>query len=204
MYTRIMLAVTYANEFIRASSKSSDAEVQTFAAEARFLRALAYYHALDLFGNISFVTEADLPGAFFPKQINRSDLFNYIEGELTAIETLLGEPKFEYGRADKAALWMLQAKLYMNAEVYIHSAKYTECLTALNKVIGSAKYSLPTNYVQNFRADNDTSPEMIFAFNYDAKRSQSYGGMDYVIHGSVCGSMQPGDFGVSSGWSQIV
>jgi hypothetical protein len=202
MYTRIMLAVSYANEFIRATAKSSDADVQMFGAEARFLRALAYYHALDLFGNVSFVTEEDLPGAFFPKQISRADLFTYIESELTALEGLLGEPKFEYGRADKAALWMLQAKLYLNAEVYIKSAKYTECITALQKVISSGKYSLPANYLQNFRADNHASPEMIFAFNYDAKHSQSYGGMDYVIHGSICGSMQPGDFGVSSGWSQ--
>ncbi len=202
MYTRIMLAVTYANEFIRAAQKSNDAEVKKFAAEARFLRALAYYHGLDIFGNMSYVTEADLPGAFFPPQIKRADLYAYIDSELTALESLLGDPAFEYGRADKGALWMLQAKLYLNAEVYIGVAKYTEAITAVNKVISSGKYSLATNYLQNFRADNDTSPEMIFAFNYDAKRSQSYGGMDYVIHGEICGSMQPGDFGVSSGWSQ--
>jgi hypothetical protein len=202
MYTRILLAVTYANEFIRASAASSDPEVARFAAEARYLRALAYYHALDLFGRPSFVTEEDLPGAFFPEQIERTDLFTYIESELTDIEGLLGEPKFEYGRADKAAVWMLQAKMYLNAEVYTGTARYTDCVTAVNKVIASGAYSLAPNYLANFRADNDTSPEMIFAFNYDARRSQSYGGMDYIIHGSICGSMQPGDFGVSSGWSQ--
>lgn len=201
MYTRILLTVTYANEFIRSASSSSDAEVATFAAEARYLRALAYYHALDIFGNPSFVTEEDLPGAFFPRQISRVDLFSYIESELNAIESQLGAPKFEYGRADKGALWMLQAKLYLNAQVYTGTAKYTECLTAVNKVI-AAGYNLAPNYLANFRADNDTSPEMIFAFNYDARRSQSYGGMDYVILGSICGSMQPSDFGVSEGWSQ--
>lgn len=202
MYTRILLSVTYANEFIRAASGSTDTEVQLFVAEARYLRALAYYHGLDLFGNLSFVTEDDLPGAFFPEQISRADLFNYVESELIDLEGKLGEPKFEYGRADKGALWMLQAKMYLNAQVYTGNAKYTECLTAVNKLIASGKYSLSPNYLHNFRADNDTSPEMIFAFNYDARRSQSYGGMDYIIHGSVCGSMQPGDFGVSSGWSQ--
>jgi hypothetical protein len=202
MYTRILLSVTYANEFIRAAAKSSDTEVARYAAEARYLRALAYYHALDLFGNPSFVTEADLPGAFFPQQISRADLFTYIESELTEIEGLLGEPKFEYGRADKAAVWMLQAKMYLNAQVYTGTAKYTEALTAVNKVISSGAYSLSTNYLHNFRADNDTSPEMIFAFNYDARRSQSYGGMDYIIHGSIIGSMQPSSFGVTSGWSQ--
>jgi hypothetical protein len=202
MYTRIMLSVTYANEFIRASASSSDVDVKKFNAEARFLRALAYYHALDMFGSPPFVTEADKPGAFFPQQTNPQALYNYIESELTAIENLVGDPKFEYGRADKGAVWMLQAKLYLNAPTYIGAAKYTECITALNKIFASNKYSLAPNYNANFRADNHTSPEMIFAFTYDAKYSQNYGGMDYLIHGSVGGSMVASNYGVSSGWAQ--
>lgn len=107
MYTRMMLTIAFCNEFIRASAGVEDAEVKRFHAEARFLRALSYYHALDLFGYPPFVTEADKPGAFFPQQTNPTDLFNYIEAELMAIEDELGEPRFEYGRADKGALWML-------------------------------------------------------------------------------------------------
>ena len=41
---------------------------------------------MDLFGNVPFVTEDDLPGAGFPEQIQRADLFDYIEDELLAIE----------------------------------------------------------------------------------------------------------------------
>jgi starch-binding outer membrane protein, SusD/RagB family len=202
LYTRMMLTIAYCNEFIRASTNATDDEVKRFHAEARFLRALAYYHALDLFGNPPFVTEADEPGSFLPKQTTRATLFAYVDSELSDIESALGEPKFEYGRADKAALWMLQAKLYLNAEVYAGTKKYTECITVLNKLFTSGAYTLATQYRHNFVADNNTSPEMIFAFNHDAVHTQTYGGMGYIIHGQIGGNMNPADFNISSGWAQ--
>ncbi len=110
------------NEFIRAtSSKLDDPQFRQMNSEARFLRALAYYYGMDLYANMPFVTEKDLPGAYFPKQILRADLFTYIESELLAIKPDLGAPRFEYGRADKGACAMLLAKLYLNAEVYLGS-----------------------------------------------------------------------------------
>lgn len=203
LYSRIMYTVTLCNEFIRASSGNSDTEVARMNAEARFLRALAYYHALDLYGNPPFVTEADKPSSDFPKQTNRADLFSYIEGELTAIESLLGNPKFEYARADKAALWMLQAKLYLNAEVYVGQAKYTEAITALKKII-SGPYTLSGNYLHNFVANNHTSPELIFPITFDEVNTQSYGGMVYLIHATIGGSMPASSmFGVNGGWGGI-
>jgi hypothetical protein len=204
MYSRIMYTVAICNEFIRASRGNSNADVQKFHAEARFLRALAYYHALDLFGNPPFVTEEDKPGSYFPKQTNRADLFNYIESELIDIEDDMGAPKFEYARADKAAVWMLQAKLYLNAQVYVGISKYTECITALNKLFDSGAYSLSANYMHNFVADNHTSPEMIFPFTYDGQRTQSYGGMVYLIHAPIGGSMNSmAIFGVQNPWGGI-
>ncbi|GIV35910.1 MAG: outer membrane protein [Cyclobacteriaceae bacterium] len=204
MYSRIMYTVAIANEFIRATAGNTDPDIQKFHAEARFIRALSYYHALDLFGNPPFVTEADKPGSYFPRQISREDLFTYIENELADIEDDLGNPKFEYGRADKAAAWMLQAKLYLNAEVYIGTPKYTECITALNKIFASGAYSLSTNYRHNFVADNHTSPELILTFNHDGQRTQTYGGMVYLIHAPIGGSMNSMDiFGVQNPWGGI-
>lgn len=202
LYTRMMLTIAYCNEFIRASASSSNADIQKFHAEARFLRALSYFHALDLFGNPPFVTEKDQPGSFFPKQTTRTELYSYIESELTDIEDDLGEAGFEYGRADQGALWMLQAKLYLNAEVYTGTARNTECITALNKLFDSHAYSLAATYRHNFVADNNTSPELIFTINHDAARTQSYGGMGFIIHGQIGGNMVASDFGVSSGWAQ--
>ncbi|MBI1769376.1 MAG: RagB/SusD family nutrient uptake outer membrane protein [Bacteroidetes bacterium] len=207
MYSRAMLTVTISNEFIRASAASTDPAVKQYHAEARFVRALAYWHALDLFGNPPFVTEADLPGAYYPKQTNSTDLFNYITGELAAIENDLADPSgtpggADYGHATKGALYMLQAKLYLNAETYLGAgnSKYTECIAALNKLFALNKYSLASNYLLNFAANNNTSPELIFTINYDGAHTQSYGGMDYIIHAAIGGSMTPASFGLAGGW----
>jgi starch-binding outer membrane protein, SusD/RagB family len=203
IYSRIMYTVALANEYVRATAGNTDADISRYHAEARFIRALAYYHGLDLFGNMPFVTEADLPGSFFPAQTTRADLFNYIEQELSEIESALGEPRFEYGRADKGALWMLQAKLYLNAEVYIGQAKYTEAVAATQKVI-NAGYTLADTYRHNFVADNHTSPEMIFAINFDSQNTQSFGGMVYLIHAPIGGSMPAYElFGTGGGWGGI-
>jgi hypothetical protein len=88
-----------------------------YNAEARFLRALAYTWDMDLFANPPFTTDADIVGKFFPKQIQRANLFNYVVSELHSIEIKLGAPKFSYPEADQAACWMLLARLYLNAEV---------------------------------------------------------------------------------------
>src|SRR6478609_3634709 len=57
MYSRIILTATFCNEYIRTTAGNTDPDIKRFHAEARLLRALAYWHGLDLFGNIPFVTE---------------------------------------------------------------------------------------------------------------------------------------------------
>ena len=202
IYSRIMYTVALSNEYIRATAGKTEGDLVKYNAEARFIRALAYYHALDLFGNPPFVTEADSPGAFFPKQTTRAALFNYIESELKAIENLLGAPKFEYARADQAAAWTLLAKLYLNAKVYVGQDKNTECITYASKVI-AAGYTLAPKYTNNFVADNNLSPEMIFSITSDGQSTQTYGGMTYLVHAAIGGSMPPAQFGVGGGWGGI-
>lgn len=210
MYYRIFYQISACNEYIRetADGKLDDrgvsgelrAEVENYRAEARFLRALSYWHAMDLFGSVPFVTEEDAVGAFFPTQIARADLFTYIESELKDIEDKLIAPGTEYARADQAAAWTLLAKIYLNAEVYAGTAKYTECATYCQKVI-DAGYSLNPTYANLFLADNDqNNPEQIFSVTFDGVNTRNYGGTNFIIHAAVGGDMVPSDFGLGGGW----
>lgn len=211
MYNRIYYQISLCNEFIRESSDAKidsrgitgidKTNIQGYHAEARFMRALSYYHAMDMFGNVPFVTDADAVGAFFPVQKNRAEVFAYIESELKAVESLVPDARTnEYGRADKAAVWTLLAKLYLNAEVYTGTAKNTECIEYCDKVI-AAGYTLEPNYQINFLADNNNSREIIFPITFDGLRTKTYGGMDFIIFAEVGGSMVPHDFGISGGWA---
>jgi hypothetical protein len=184
LYQRLGLSITYANDFIRLTKDNPD--LVKYNAEARFLRALAYYWFIDLFGNPPFTTEEDGVGKFYPKQIQRAELFKYIESELKSIEDLLDEPKSSYSQADKAAAQMLLARLYLNAKVYTGTAQWENCKTYCDKVINSGKYSLAPNYRQNFSADNDgkKNPEMIFAWEQDGINTQGYVGTTFIIESS--------------------
>jgi starch-binding outer membrane protein, SusD/RagB family len=211
MYYRIFYQITLCNEFIRETTDdklssrglTGDTNIKAYRAEARFLRALSYWHALDMFGQVPFVTEKDPLGAFLPKQTTKAELFAYIESELKDVENLMVEPRAnEYGRADKAAAWMVLAKLYLNAEVYTGTAKNTECLTYCNKIIG-AGYALEPKYENLFKIGNDASKEVIFAVRFDGTRSKTYGGMTFLVHAPVGGTMRPADFGINGGWGGL-
>jgi hypothetical protein len=141
MYNRCIMNIMYANEFLRNStpgavggkgfSASQVEEISYFRAEARFLRAFQYWVMMDLFGNPPFVTE-ETELDVLPEQIDRLQLFAYVESELKDIteNNLLKDARTnEYGRADKAAAWALLARLYLNAEVYTGTGRYNEAVT---------------------------------------------------------------------------
>jgi hypothetical protein len=210
MYDRIYYEVSLDNEFLRNTTPSllakngitgaDAAAVTQYRAEARFLRALAYSHAVDLFGNVPLVTEANSVGVFFPQQKTRAEIFSYVESELLAIQNDLGAPRFSYGHADQAADWALLARIYLNAKVYTGTDRSTDCITYANKVI-AAGYTLDPKFQNLFLADNNTSPEIIFPIESDGVHTQGYGGMTYLVHAQVGGTMNAANFGINGGWS---
>lgn len=202
MYSRIFYQITMTNEFIREAKGEENAKIQQYAAEARFLRALSYWQALDLYGGgVPFVTEDDEIGAFNPEPISSEDLFAYIESELKDIVDNLPAPgQNDYGRVDRAGAWTLLAKLYLNAEVYIGESKYTEAITYTKKVIEQGNYQLEEDYENLFLADNHTADGVIFAIPYDGTYTKSFGGTNFIIHAAVGGTMSAEDFGIDGGW----
>ncbi|MET3112335.1 hypothetical protein AAKU52_000046 [Pedobacter sp. CG_S7] len=211
LYSRSMYQITVANEFLRESTpeklasrniSGADADnINKYRAEARFLRAFQYWVLMDGFGNPPFVTENDLIGKVAPKQIKRADLFKYVESELKAIETELPDARSnEYGRADKGAAWALMARLYLNAEVYTGTPKYTEAITYSSKVI-NAGYTLAPTYKNLFLTDNAATSknELILTINYDGLRGENYGGTTFLINAAVNAEMDTKSFGIPNG-----
>ena len=209
MYYRLAQAVSFSNSFIKNASELSGDEVSAFIAEARFLRAYAYYNLLDLYGNVPLTTEISTE---LPTQSNRTELFEFIESELIAIESILLSSN-EYGRVDNVAAHALLSRLYLNAEVWTGQNRYADCITYSQNVINSG-YTLNTNdangngtaYDELFLADNDVNGaqnEFIFALNFDGMQSQTYGGTTFLVHAAIGGSMNPSEFGVNGGWGGL-
>lgn len=216
-FSRLDFQIKNCNEFLRQTtdekldsrgvSAELRAEIAYYRAEARFLRALSYWHFLDLFGGrVGLVTENDPTTFFLPEQATAQQMFDFIDTELSAIEPLLKDARTnEYPRADKGAAWMLHAKLYMNAQVYIGTAKYAEALPLLTNVINSG-YTLHSDYRQLFIADNDRNGaqnETIFGVAFDGLNTTTYGGTTFLVHAPVGGSMSATEFGINGGWGGI-
>lgn len=211
MYYRIFFQVGMANEFLRQTTDEKltarghtgtalRAEIATYRAEARFLRALSYWHGIDLFGNIPLVTEADPLGSTPPQQATRAEIYNFVVSELVDIQDDLPVAgAANYGRATRPAASMLLAKLYLNAEVYSGTPNYTGALTAAQAVI-AGPYTLDNNYKEIFLADNNTSPEIIFAVTQDGLRTQTWGGMTFLVHASCGGNMDASQSGIDGCW----
>lgn len=214
-YYRIYYTIALCNEFLRHSDDSqisgfTDSEQQDirhYRAEARFLRALSYYHAMDLYRNIPFVAENDPVGSYVPPRYTSAQIFEFIEGELTTIEDQLPDPaECEYARASKAAAQTLLARLYLNAEVYTGTARYTDCITYCRHVMQHGYYLEP-EYTKLFNADNHLrTNEIIFAFALDADRTSSWGATTFIICGAISSEstfQNAADYGVPSGWGSF-
>lgn len=211
-FARLFFQVGLVNEFLRETtdeklasrgvSEELKGQIKTFRAEARFLRALTFYHAIDLYGKMPFATEND-PIGTKPVMQSRQFMFDYVISELTAIEGELPAPRAnEYGRADKAAVWMLKSKLFINGKIYTGTDKSTEALTEVEKVIGSAYKVAQIPYANLFKADNNTNgaqEEIIFPINFDGVRTKTYGGTTYLIHAS-CTNDVGTTLGIDFGW----
>lgn len=202
-FSRAMFSVALSNEYLRQTTDEKIAErghtaavstqIKAYRAEARLLRALAYYHLMDLFGKAPFYTENDPVGVFQGPQYSRQQLFDFIESELLAIEPdLINARANEYARADKAVAWMILAKMYLNAQVYIGTDKNTQCITYTKKIM-DAGYSLASQYKYNFMADNNSNEagvkEIIFPLVSDGLKVQNYGATTVIINGEV-GSLE--------------
>jgi len=212
-YNRLGQQIAFANSFIdNAQALASDPEVGYYIAEARFIRAYAYYNVMDAFGKAPLVTssKADLK----PAQNTRAELFNFVESELKDLEGKLKAARAnEYGRVDVVAAQALLARLYLNAKVYIGQDKYTDCITYAKKVIASS-YSLNTTDANNngtaydelFLADNNSNGaqnEFIFLASFDGLNTKTYGGTAFIIHGATGGNMNASSLGINDGWSGL-
>ena len=213
-YSRIFMQVGMANEFIREAKASevNFAKKQQYIDEARVLRAIAYYHAIDNFGNVPFADETAVVGVN-PDQISRADLYAWLEEELQDLVSNSALPDKNgtvYGHVNKSVAKFLLAKLYLNAEVFTGKAAYDKCASVLTDLMDDG-YSLHTTskgtysaYQELFLADNDKcTDEIIFAVEQDGVNTTSYGATNYLIFASTGGAMDPDEMGISSGWGGL-
>ncbi|MCD8312823.1 MAG: RagB/SusD family nutrient uptake outer membrane protein [Bacteroidales bacterium] len=219
MYSRLYYEISLCNEVIRQIadcelSFKDSSNMKAYTAEARALRLLCYYYVIDMFGGGPFSSESDSVGSTGPDYITRADLFEWAVEEAEAIladGNLAKIAQGEYGRVDEGFIKMIQAKLYLNAPIYLGETSanyYSQCASVCNEII-NAYPTLYSNYAGLFSAENDlrwrNHEEIIFAAEQDADYIQSYGVTTFIIKSAVEANNDTwmAALGVSDGWGGI-
>ncbi len=163
-----------------------DIKIQT-EAEARYLRAYAYFNLVRFFGRVplfdSLVTD---PAAQNNKpQSTAAQLYAFIESDLQFAAANLPaswDQRF-VGRATRGAANGLLAKVYLTQQ------KWTLAMSTANLVMTSGQYDLSTPYTKIFEEGGENSKESVFEIQGTADASvQTANGIQYTQVQSVRGS----------------
>ncbi len=142
-----------------------------YAAEAKFLRAYAYFKLVRLFGDVPLVTTPIDPTnrtALFTRVAEATIYEQIIEDLQEAVEVLDNSHK---SRASRGAAQGILAKVYLSQA----TPNYGDAEDLCEAIISSGAYSLQTDFYDVFY--NELNSEIIFAIQYipgNAAESQGF------------------------------
>ena len=149
-----------ANNVLQYVNNASAANINSYAAEAKFLRAYAYYNLVRLYGAVPLVTSvvvADDKAALFTR-IDVDTVYDQIVADLQDGVSNLSNG--HQARASKAAAQALLAKVYLS----LSTPNYTGAQALCEAIVGSGDFSLQDDFNDVFY--NELNDEIIFAVQY--------------------------------------
>jgi starch-binding outer membrane protein, SusD/RagB family len=166
-------------------------------AEARFLRAYAYFNLVRYFGRVPLIDSVFTNAASQSNvpQSSAVQIYSFIESDLQFAANNLPlnwDAKF-VGRVTRGAANGLLAKVYLTQK------KWGPAMSAANAVITSGQYDLSTPYDRIFREEGENSKESVFEVQATASAAiPSANGVQYAQIQGVRGS---GAWDLGWGWN---
>lgn len=162
---------------INAVTDFSSTTLQNSAkGQAYFLRAFYYFNLVRLFGGVPLIIkqvssqdDAQQPRASF------QDTYAQIKKDLDSAIALLpfsysGAANLEVGRATSYSAMALKTL------VYLETSEWANAASLANTIIASNKFSLQTNYANNFNGTAENGPQSLFEVQYSSI-SGTYGNL---------------------------
>lgn len=155
-------------DFIDIADASNQA---SYRAEAKFIRAYAYFKLVRLYGDIPLVSTTIGPenDAAFTR-IPAAQVYDLIIADLQ--EAIANLDNTYRGRASKAGAQALLAKVYLTQA----NPNYSEARLLCEAVINGGEFDLESNYNDVFYSETNNS-EVMFAIKYlsgDSQESQGF------------------------------
>lgn len=165
-------------------------------AEAKFLRAFAYFYLVQQFGDIPMPLEETVTGSREVIKVSAAEVYSQIISDLTEAESILPTANnTEYGRATKGAAQFLLARVYLtrgwnfNNSLGGSPADFDKAVEFADKVI--AAYPMVDDYKtlfplhsenpleETFPDQNDKNSEVVFAVQYSDNVLSNDAGNDF-------------------------
>lgn len=171
-YYQSMYEVIFrANNILNYIDIANESNRASYTAEAKFLRAYAYFKLVRLFGDVPLVTSVIDPGntdALFTR-VAESEIYAQIITDLQeAVDVLDNSSK---SRASKAAAQGILAKVYLSQA----TPNYTGAEALCEAIIASNEFALMDDFYDVFY--DELNSEIIFAIQYlegNALESQGF------------------------------
>lgn len=160
-YASMYEVIFRANNIFKFLDVADESNRARYAAEAKFLRAYAYFKLVRLFGDVPLVLEVVGPEdneALFTR-VPAEQIYTQIEEDLSEAISILDNTY--KSRASRAAAQGILAKVYLSQP----NPNYPRALELCEAIINSGEFSLQSNFTDIFY--NELNSEIIFAIQYD-------------------------------------
>jgi len=196
--------IIYASNLLISKVGEPETSVETVAvAEAKTLRAYAYFELVTLWGTAPLVTEPLDADEYAQPNASLEDLWTQIETDLT--EAIPDLPlKSEQTEAQQANVSKGTAQAWLG-KAYLYQEKYDEAVEQFEDVISSGEYSLNPDFTTITRESSEFGVESLFEISYTADLS-SVAECTWII--AYCGPRSPyfsaGTSGITeTGWGWV-
>lgn len=176
-YTAISRA-NNAVKYIPSTPGLSEAEQKQLLGEAKFFRAMNYFHLVKFFGDVPLITEPyEALTDFYIARTPSAEVYNFIVSDLkyAVEEGGLADASFPANgfRVSKGSAEALLADVYLNMSGYpLQQNKYADAASVTRAIINSGKYKLiengtsPAQSAYNKMRTSDTEDEYLYSIEY--------------------------------------
>ena len=181
---------------IKASSYINETAKPLYIAEARFMRGVAYYYLVMLWGDVILSENSDDLVANPVVPTNPvEDVYRFIMQDLEYAAKYLDETSYAKGRVNKYSAFGMLSRVYLTYAGYsnnpnsgVRNTEYLELAkSAALKVIENRNIRLMADYADLFMIENNNNAESLFALQW-VTNSNSHGDantiQNYFAYGS--------------------